>query len=178
MEDSFIYRNLDTTIQAWRDGNYLVLPRDNAVGPSRCIFTNQEIFEHNKIIRRLTWADDGSNYTPTWIRILIALASMDAVTVKVGVSVLVQTRRIAIMALCILGLCVGMTLFVRGLTEGSVPPPMLPLATGSILIILSISFFANTYAIVDIVKLTDSHVWLRGPKRPFLESLDVWPSDY
>ena len=71
---------------------------------------------------------------------------------------------------CIL---LGAELFLSGLRQGF-PPPMSFLWGGMILVILALTVLVNTYSIIDIVAMDEDFVWLRGAKRPFLDSLPVF----
>jgi len=156
---------------AWSDGNLLVLPRGLPIAPDRCIITNDVVPERSKISRRLSWGDEGSKWLPKKIRVLFALANMRFFTVTFGFSATARTTRLVGLTVSALCVAVGALLFAQGLHIGGVPPPMGYLGGGVALIAVSLAVFANIYLSIDIVAVDDEYLWIRGPKKAFLDSL-------
>jgi hypothetical protein len=71
------------------------------------------------------------------------------------------------MGLCIGSITAGSILFMNGIKSGEIPPPMLPLRAGAILIVIALTVLSNTYSIISIVLMDDDFVWIRGPKNRF-----------
>lgn len=161
---------------AWRDGDLLVLRRSAPITPDRCIITNEHVFSRAKCIRRLSWGGGKvTRWMPIKIKLLWSLANMKFVTVTFGLSDKARAIRHGILLFSAACLVIGAGLFVKGLEIGGVPPPMGYLGGGAALLIVSLTLLANTYSIIDIVAMDDDLVWLRGAKKPFLDSLPVLP---
>lgn len=160
--------------RASRDGEFLVLPIDQPIGPDRCIFSNQQIFERARISRRLAWgSEEGSDFLPMWLRIVFAAKNMKSVTVELGVSGREQTKRRLFMAMSFLAALLGLHFFIEGIGKGEVPPPMHYVGGGAALLVVSMVIFSKAYTLVHIVKMDGRFVWLRGVGKPFLNSLPV-----
>lgn len=161
---------------AWRDGDRLVLRRNSPVAPDRCIFTNEPIFETTKLSRKLSWGRNGPGgaWLPTKFQMLWALADMKFVTVTVGVSGKVKATQFVTMVIAFAAVIMGAGLFFHGIKQGGVPPPLTYLGGGAALIVIALTLLVNAYAIVDLVSMDDEFIWLRGAKKPFLDSLPAF----
>lgn len=111
------------------------------------------------------------NWIPAKIKVLWALADMKFITVSFGLSAKAKGARYVILVLSAACMAIGVLLFLEGLKQGGLPPPMRYLGGGAALIAVALTFFANAYSIVDIVAMDEEFIWLRGAKKAFLGSL-------
>ncbi len=162
------------TPQAWQDGSLFVLSRHMPESPDRCIVTNESVFGPSKITRQLSWGSNGTaSWVPVKLQLLFALANMQYLSVTFGLSGRVRFVRWLAMAFAITCVALGGYLFLEGLDKG-IPPPMNYVGTGAALIIIAITILVNTYSVIDIVRMNEDYVWLRGAKKPFLDSLPIF----
>lgn len=160
--------------QAWKDGNLFVLSRHMPEAPDRCILTNEPVFGPSKITRQLSWGDNGpASWVPVKLQLLFALANMQHTLVTFGLSGRFRLIRWIAMGLALTAIVLGAYLFFKGLGKG-IPPPMSYVGTGAALCIVAITILVNTYSVIDIVRMNEDFVWLRGAKKPFLDSLPLF----
>ncbi len=163
--------------QAWKDGNFFVLSRHMPEAPDRCILTNETVFGSSKITKQLSWGNNGpASWVPVKLQLLFALANMQHVLVTFGLSGRVRTIRWIAMGLALTCIVLGAYLFVMGLGKG-IPPPMSYVGTGAVLCILAMTIFVNSYSVIDVVRMNDDFIWLRGARKPFLDSLPIFQRD-
>ena len=138
---------------------------------------NTPVFDNRRLCRRLSWGSEGSGdyWVPILFQLSFSLVDMGRVTVRFGLSGTHHILRHALMGLCIGSITAGSILFMNGIKSGEIPPPMLPLGAGAILIVIALTVLSNTYSIISIVLMDDDFVWIRGPKEPFLNSLPEFP---
>lgn len=161
---------------AWQDGAYLVLRRDAAMAPARCIFTNAPVFETSMVRRQLTWGRHtaGNAPLPTSAKFLLAAVNMKRVAVTFGVSDAVKIRRLTLLGCAAAAMFGGSWLFWRGLQQGF-PPHLGLMAGGAALAVIALTLFASTHSTLDIIAMDEEFVWLRGAQKPFLDSLPEFP---
>ena len=159
-------------VRAWSDGAHLVLRRGAPIAPCRCVITNAPVFETAMVRRQLIWGKDTVNGTPlpTSAKLALAAVNMKRVTVTIGMSDAVKLRRLITLVLACAAVFGGGLLFWQGLQQGF-PPNLGYMGGGAALAVIALTLFANTHSLLEIVGMDDEFIWLRGAKKPFLDSL-------
>ena len=153
----------------WRDGKRVAMDR-NAVLPDRCFKCNEPANGFRKTVK-LT-------HVPLGTELMVgAIAYAFAKQAKIEVGLCERHRRsrainIALVSLAVLGLSVLTFTTVRAT---DVVLPLLATA-GLIGGVIGLLYAAVGTRLVRAAQMTDTHVWLKGAKEPFLASLPDAPA--
>ncbi|WP_425619264.1 hypothetical protein NA78x_003002 [Anatilimnocola sp. NA78] len=153
--------DLPPGVGIWRDGNCVVV-HERARFPSRCLFTNEP--EAERLLQTITWS-----YPIDW--------SSRKSTFSYGIcqSALRKIRRQQIIALAVSG--VSFLLLVLLFTSGFLDPNN----NGWLVFFLAVLTIAalkiswDRKGLLVFQSIKQKYFWLKGPKRPFLDSLPKWP---
>lgn len=161
--------------QAWRDGNLLVLSVADPIAPDRCIFTNEPVYEHRKMSRLLSLGPNGpaNGWMPTGCQLLFAASGMRFLTVRFGFGERMKLRRKLVLMLSFIAMVGGAVSFALGVMNGF-PPLLSRMGIGAAVLVVALTIWVNAYSVLDVVAMDVTHVWLRGAKPAFLDSLPVF----
>jgi len=148
-------------IGIWRDGNCLVI-HEQASFPLRCLLTNEP--QEERVLQTLTWS-----YPIDW--------SSRRTEIRFGLSqsALATIHRQRMIALIVAGISLSLlaVLFITGLMDRFGNGWLIFFLVTLIIAALKISWDRKGLLVFQSAK--QKYLWLKGAKRPFLESLPQWP---
>jgi predicted RNA-binding Zn-ribbon protein involved in translation (DUF1610 family) len=167
----------------WRAGNILVMSK-GAELPYRCVKTNEPA--EVTLRRKLSWHSPLvflTIFCGLLIYVILAIILSKRADIEVPISRRIQKRRfMAILGGWLFGLA-GLGVLVLGIALADSPDQMwkdigpIMIIGGLVFALISAITGAMIAGIVAPSKITDTHIWLRGVHRDYLDQLPEWPGE-
>jgi hypothetical protein len=170
-----------STAGLYRKGNQLVMHKEASL-PARCVKSNQPV-EGRRLKRKLTWFHPLiylSLLAGVVILLILVLVLQKRATIYIGLSQeWWRKRRRALWAGWIIGLLgLGMmigSIAILAASNGEQGWAGAGIALGLIVLLGGGIYGSAASRMVTPVRITDTHVWLKGVHPDFLADLPPWP---
>jgi len=162
--------------QVWRENRQFVLAKDTEL-PDRCVKCNQPA--NGWRLKRTLYYHHPAFYLLIIINLLIyavvAICVRKRATIHVGLCPRHRSARIWTVTGCWLAVVAGIALIAFGLSDSNTTAGPVATSIGILMILGAIVVGLLKGSTVSAGRIDEAHVWVRGGRRPFLDSLPEWP---
>lgn len=171
-EDGYVFPPPPNFGEVWQKGSTLVFSQ-NAVLPDRCVKCNAFV-DGERLTKRLSWHHPAIYlliFTGLLIYLIVALILSKRATVALGICEEHRRKRRY-------GMLIGWMLFLGGIMGAilGIAYDYIGIMTiGFLLIPVGLVWLILAARFVNVKKIDDRFVWLKGVNREYLATLPAWP---